>query len=245
MANRNEGFGRIVDVHCHILPGLDDGAESPSVSLDMMREAAGSGITDIVVTPHFNNRRGAPPQTVYRVMTAAQEAADKHGISLRFYPGNEFYYFEDLPQYLKERRAFTMNGSDFVLIEFSPIAPFHVIENAMDSVMFAGFHPVIAHIERYESLIKDFEKVYRLSDLGVRIQVNASSVTGGNGKSVKKFVHGLLQEELVDFIGTDAHGNKHRTPEISKCRDILIKKYGFEYASLLLRDNAVEMFCLN
>ncbi len=244
MSKIGEKFGRIVDMHCHILPGLDDGADSPSVSLAMMRTAVQSGITDIVVTPHFNLRKSASPQTVLRVLHSAQEAADRYGIPLRFYPGNEVYYFDELPEYLREKRVLTMNGSDYVLIEFSPISPFHVIENAMDSVMFAGYRPVIAHIERYESILDDYEKVYRLADMDVRIQVNASSVTGSNGKNVKKFVHRLLKEELVDLIGTDAHSNRHRTPEISDCRDILVKKYGIDYAKHLLRKNAAEMFGL-
>ena len=233
-------------MHCHILPGLDDGASTPAETLAMLRTAVDEGITDIVVTPHFKlNTDNASPRRIYDVMRSAQEAVDHYNIPIRFYPGNEVFYFDDLPRYLKEKRIFTMNGSDFVLIEFSPITPYHTIQNALDSVLFAGYHPIIAHVERYESILKNPEHVEFLFDMGVRIQVNASSVTGDNGKTVKKFVHELLKDGLVDFIGTDAHSNRHRKPEIIKCKEILIKKCGVEYARQLLRDNAVELLGLD
>ncbi len=232
----------MVDLHCHILPGLDDGARDMEETLSMLRIAAGEGITDIVATPHFYaGGRSAAPETVMRALETTRAAAEKEDIPIRLYPGNEIFYFSGLPEYIREGCVCTLNRSAYVLIEFPPSVLFRTVQNAMDAVMGEGFLPILAHAERYECLLKDFRRVENLREMGVRIQVNAGSVTGKSGHAAARFVHRLLKEEMADHVGTDAHRSDHRTPGLARCSQILIKKYGSVYADMLLRGNAGDI----
>lgn len=231
-----------VDIHCHVLPGVDDGARDLTDTVAMLRIAAAEGISDMIVTPHFHlGRYMATPETVLRILENIRQIAQTNRIPIRLYPGSEIYYFDEMVPKLKRKDLLTMNGTDFVLVEFSPAVMFRTMQNAMDELLSEGYQPILAHVERYECLRKDTGRVFFLHDMGVRIQVNASTVTGKNGAEGKRFVHRLLQGQAVDHIGTDAHGCKHRAPEIARCRKTIEKKYGAAYAYQILRGNAEEI----
>ena len=234
-----------VDVHCHILPGLDDGPGELARSVAMLRLAASEGITDMIATPHFHQGRyTASPETVLRAMWRVQRAADAARIPIQIYPGNEIYYFDDMLPSLKGQGICTMNGTDMVLVEFSPAVLYRTMQNALDRISSEGYQPILAHAERYECLLKDMDGVFFLHDSGVHIQVNAGTVTGKSGAEAKRFAHRLLEEHTVDYIGTDAHGCSHRAPEMAQCRKIIEKKYGGEYAYQVMRGNAEKFLDL-
>ena len=243
---RKNNAGRLpgmIDVHCHLLPGLDDGAGSLEESLAMLRTAWKEGITDIIVTPHFSGeRQNAGPQAVMQAIWKIQTEAEIRRIPIRLYPGNEVYYFDGVEACLKEGAACTMNGSRYVLVEFAPFVSFHALRNALDRMRANGYYPVLAHAERYECLLQDADQVAYLKDMGVQIQVNSGSITGTGGSAVKRFAHRALHGQMVDYIGTDAHSCRGRAPEMAKCRDIVVQKYGREYAFRLLRGNAEKFF---
>ena len=240
--DRDASSWSAVDIHCHILPGLDDGARDLTDTVAMLRIAAAEGISDMIVTPHFHpGRHVAAPETVLRTLESVRQIARTNRIPIRLYPGSEIYYFNEMVPKLKRNDLLTMNGSEFVLVEFSPAVMFRTMQNAMDGLLNEGYQPILAHVERYECLLKDTDRVFFLHDMGVRIQVNASTVTGKNGAEGKRFVHRLLQERAVDHIGTDAHGWKHRRPEMARCRKTLEKKYSAAYAYQILRGNAEEI----
>ena len=242
----NRKMTGLVDVHCHVLPGLDDGSHDISETMEMLHIAVDEGITDMMVTPHFNSGgRSAPPEVVLQTLQNVQAVVQQEGLPIRLFPGNEVYYFSDLPRYLQEHRVLTMNGSKHVLIEFSPSVMFRTLQNAMEDVLGVGYTPILAHVERYNCMLEDSEYVDFLRDMGVQIQVNASSIVGKSGTSVKKFVFELLQDGLVNYVGTDSHGCEHRTPQIAKCRNILSKKFSPSYVDRILRDNAMQAFGLN
>lgn len=233
---------RIIDIHCHILPGIDDGAANISETVKMLRMAAAEGITDIIATPHFRaGRIFPPPDTVYEKLLLAVGAAAAEGIAIKLYPGNEIYYREDLPEMLRSRKILTLNGSEYALVEFSPAAMYETVRNGLDSLLTAGFTPVLAHAERCACLIDDCERAFFLREMGAKIQVNAGSVTGKSGAEPKKFVHRLLRENAVDFIGTDAHGSERRPPEIAACRNLIERKYGEEIAAAATSGNAEKI----
>lgn len=233
---------RAIDIHCHILPGMDDGARDMAETLAMLRIAAGEGISDMIVTPHYRaGRFTASPVKTLEKLRQVQEAAAAHRIPVRLHPGNEIYWFEDMPILLKQHGLCTLGRSSCVLIEFSPSAMFQTIQNAMDRTMGEGYRPILAHAERYGCLLRDVESAGFLHDMGVGIQINASTVTGKNGAEAKRFAHRLLKETVVDYIGTDAHGAAHRTPEIARCREIILKKYGGAYAYQIMRGNAEDL----
>ncbi|MBR1931130.1 MAG: protein-tyrosine-phosphatase [Lachnospiraceae bacterium] len=230
------------DVHCHILPGLDDGSQSMDETLEMLRIAEAEGIRRMIVTPHYKEgRRSADPDTILRRMEEVQRLLEDEGIDIRLYPGNEIYYTSELEEKLESGRILSMNYTEYLLVEFSPFEDYIYIRNAMDNIRSLGYTPILAHVERYECMLKDRKHVEEMRALGCMIQVNASSVTGENGSKVKRFVHKLLKLALVDFVGTDAHNTGRRKPALWKCAELLYKKYGAEYADALLTGNAEEI----
>ncbi len=230
---------KIIDIHSHVLPGLDDGSRDMDETMDMLRMASREGISDMIVTPHFHmGRHTASPDTVMRALCEVQEAAKAERIPIRLYPGNEIYFFGEMAEYLQNQQIFSLNGSGCVLIEFSPTVMFRTMQNAMDVTISAGYQPILAHVERYECLVKGIDGVALLRDMGVQIQVNASTVVGKSGPERKRFAHQLLKSGIVDYVGTDAHGRDYRTPEAARCRELIIKKYGDDYAKAIMHGNA-------
>ncbi len=233
---------RIVDIHCHILPALDDGSRNLQETVEMLRIAERSGITDIIATPHYKaGRHNASRGTLLKRLHEVQEEAGRQGISVRLYAGNEVYYFSDFEQAMDAGQICTMNRSRYVLIEFSPAETFRTIHNAMDQVLGIGYYPILAHAERYGCMLEDWKNLDYLKTMGVEIQVNASSVEGQTGHKVKKFVHRLLENRLADYIGTDAHGSVQRIPDIQKCCRQLFKKYDDTYVEKILCGNAMKL----
>ena len=229
------------DVHCHILPAIDDGSQSMEETLQMLRIAEADGIQRMIVTPHYKEgRRCANASKIKEKMDAVQELLDEEGIPIQLYPGNEIYYTSEFEDKLEEGRILSMNYSEYLLVEFSPFEDYVCIRNAMDNILSVGYIPILAHVERYQCMLKDAKHVADLLAMGCRIQVNASSVTGDYGFKAKRFVHKLLKQKQVDYIGTDAHNTEKRRPAMRKCAELLAKKYGEEYARFLLNDNAEQ-----
>lgn len=242
MRRKSTEIDKIIDMHCHVLPALDDGSHSMRETIEMLRIAAAAGITDIIATPHFKaGRHNANPDTIRKRIQEVQGMARQCGISISLYPGNEIFYFSDLEAALEGDRVCTMNHSEHVLIEFSPMESFRTIRNALDDVIGMGYSPIIAHVERYECMLEDWRSVECIRAMGVEIQINAPSVTGKAGHKVKKFVRILLDKKLVDYIGTDAHGSKSRTPDMRKCLRVLCKRYDLSYVEEILYSNALKL----
>lgn len=150
-------------------------------------------------------------------------------------------FFNEFDEYLENKSFCRMNYGDYVLTEFLPTDRFSYIRNAVDDVLSTGCVPIVAHIERYECIASNIENVRTIRNMGADIQINASSVTGGGGKNVKKFVHSLLKEQLVDYIGTDAHRCEgSRVPNIRECSNILYRKYDEKYVDSILYGNAMD-----
>lgn len=232
----------VIDMHCHILPELDDGARFMKESLMMLKSAQENGIKAIVATPHFKD--GAPNATKAeidkKIFDLLRNAFDK-GIDVKIYPGNEIMYFEDVPDLLEKNEVHTLNDSEFVLVEFLPNHPFNYIINALYDIVDTGYVPVLAHIERYECIVREYDKVREIVHAGARIQVNYSSVIGEMGREVKGFVHKLLKEQRVDYLGTDAHrAEGNRTVDIEEELTYLYKKYPEEYVEAITYQNAKD-----
>ena len=236
----------IADIHSHILPEIDDGSRSMQETMSMLQMASEEGITHMVATPHYKMGRGsADGGTIKRLLADVKKEAEDRGIDIKLFSGNEVYYNSELADRFRNGRICTINDSQYVLVEFSPIDQFSYIRNGLDDIIGMGYRPILAHVERYECLVKQPDNVRYLKALGVGIQVNASSVTGESGLGIKRFVHRLLKEELVDYIGTDAHGADVRRPSVKKCIFMLYKKYDGDYVSDILYRNAEAKFLKN
>ena len=233
----------LIDMHCHILPAVDDGSQSMETTKKMIEIAAGEGITHMIATPHFKKaHHNASPETVQKLVDEVQKMAEENGIDIRFFPGNEVMYFGDIEEAYEAGRLTPMNGSDYLMIEFYPDDDYARLRRGVETVQSLGFHPVLAHVERYLPLLSHPELVEELKGRGAYISVNASSAVGDGGLKVKSFVKRLLKKQLVDFIGTDAHHYESRAPRMKRCAEYLYKKYDERYVDKVLYGNAAKCF---
>lgn len=228
-----------IDIHSHILPNMDDGSRNMEQSLAMLKIACEQGITTIFATPHNMPGKGCPPaKLVYDRIEALRERVAEENLPIEIIAGTEYYYREEVLDILEAEAGVTMGDSDCVLVEFDPMAEKNYITNGLRNILGLGYQPVIAHVERYMKIMEDKAILHDYKKMGVLIQINAASVTGDNGRHAKKDTKKLLKEGLVDFIGTDAHSDRHRAPYMEECAKILYKKYGRKYADALLGGNA-------
>lgn len=196
----------MIDIHSHILPGVDDGADNIKESLAIAKTAVADGLTGIVATPHFMEEgyRMSPAEIEQRVEDLQREM-DENGINLMIYPGAELFIYQDLAKDLAEGLVPTINGGKYILIEF-PMSKFpSYTEDVLYDIQVMGYRPVICHPERYSPVMEDPNKIVEWINSGIYAQVNASSLIGVFGEKVKKTAEILLKHNMVQLIGSDVH----------------------------------------
>ena len=230
------------DIHCHILPGVDDGAGDRQEALKMLEIAYHAGITHMIVTPHYKEgRHNVSPAGIKKRLLSLQKEAEDIGIFISLFPGNEIFYFSEIEERLRQGKIQTLNGSHYLLIEFLPSESFVSIRNAVIHILSTGYIPIVAHAERYLCMLKHDDYIEELRMLGAEIQINISSIEGKMGYEVKRFTHRILKRKLVDYLGTDAHDCKRRTPDVRKCMDRLYRKYDMDYIDSISYLNALQI----
>ena len=231
------------DIHTHILFGVDEGSPDIDTSLEMLRMAYEDGTRDVILTPHFHPKRGmAHYSQIVEHYEILADAAEREFPDMGVYLGREIYYRSEILDNLDKLDEKTMCGSDTVLIEFSPNVQAEKVRGAVLDVVMSGYHPIVAHVERYVCTVKDWDYIYELKQLGADIQINAASVTGDNGWGVQRCVKALLKDHVVDYVASDAHDTTTRTPQLQKCYKYIVKKYGVEYADRIMKADVVEKF---
>ena len=231
-----------LDMHCHILPGVDDGSRSMDMSMAMLDYAYEEGVRAIILTPHYH---GGYVETERAVIDETFEELKKYSMKqhpdMKLFIGNEIYYYPSVPEWIEEGRVHTLADSDYVLLEFSTTVEKRELLEAVQNLCSHGYYPVLAHVERYDCLIRDPSYVGDLIDNGAYIQVNSKTIAGEGGMKIRHFVKKLLKEEWIHFIGTDAHSMGGRKPEMADCADHIIRKCSEEYAAEILYANAVHI----
>ncbi len=231
-----------IDIHCHIMPGVDDGSPDMATSLEMLRIADKNGITHLILTPHHKPmHHNVSPEHNVAYRKELQEAAKAEGIKAKLFSGNEIYYSDETMEELIEGKICSLAGSDYVLVEFHPTNPYKAIQNAVSRVQAAGFIPIIAHVERYSDIVSHPVRVSDLIEMGCFIQVNASSVMGKYGFGISHFTRKLLKQQLIHFIASDAHDTGRRAPQLLDCRNYVERKFGEDYAKKLFFTNPANV----
>ncbi len=231
-----------IDIHCHILPGVDDGSPNTESSLKMLKTAISEGTKGLILTPHHKPmHHNVSPGHLLDYTEELMQRAHEHGINVQLFPGNEIYYSDSAVRELESGIASTLAGSRYALIEFHPTDMYKTIHNALYAVQSAGFLPVLAHVERYADMAKHIKYVDDLVDMSVHIQVNANNIMGKYGLGIRHFTRELLKREMVHFVATDAHDNASRAPHLLECRDYVEGKLGEEYALRIFHDNAMKV----
>jgi len=228
----------MIDLHIHILPGLDDGPQSMPESLDMARQAVAGGVKAVAATPHVapglydNNRDG-----ILRALRHFRTQLHTHGINLAVRPGAEYLLDPELPALIKAGEILTLgDGGRFLLVEF-PAAEIPLFaEQTFFEIALLGVTPVLAHPERNGELLRNPGRLFPLLEKGVLCQGTAGSFTGRFGARVRQLAHHYLREGCYQFIGSDAHGPVNRKPGLAAARDA-VESYKEETASLLTAVN--------
>ncbi len=228
----------LVDVHCHILYGLDDGAKTIKQSFELVLDAYKKGITSIIFTPHY--RRGHFKFDIQKVdnhFAHIVKLCADYLPDVKLYKGCEIFYNSDVPKKLSRGELYTLAGSKYVLMEFSPTVQFDYISTSVRDIVNYGYWPIIAHAERYACMRKNLENADTLIDEGGFIQINADSILGKCGYGYKSYCKKLLKNGLVHFVGTDCHDIKKRGIRLNEAASYVANKFGTEYAEELFCDN--------
>jgi len=225
----------MIDIHCHPLPATDDGPSTLEVAVEMCRMAAADGVTHLVATPHCNYEYPFRPEE--NQVKLAQLQAEV-GDCPRLLLGCDFHLSYDNIRHLIENRGrFTINSSNYVLVEFDD----HFVPEQIDHVFYelqvAGLTPIVTHPERNAVCCRRPEVLYNWVTRGCLVQVTAQSYTGGFGSAPQRIAEKWLEQNWIHFFASDAHDTHHRPPLLSLCYQKVAARRGVAVADLLLKRN--------
>jgi protein-tyrosine phosphatase len=225
----------MIDIHSHILPGIDDGSKSWDITLEMCRMAIRDGIAHIVVTPHANDTYKYDRN---RVREMVAELDNKVGDQLGFSIGCDFHLsFENIEDAIAHPQGYTIASKQYLLVELSDYGIPPQVNEGLLRLREAGMIPIITHPERNVILQRGAERVLEWVDAGCLVQVTASAVTGYWGAVARRIAMWLLEQNAVHALASDAHDDKNRRPILSEARDVVAKRLGGDFARALVLDN--------
>ena len=212
------------DMHTHILFGVDDGCRSLSESIEMIKKAIVSGVTDLVLTPHFSAKRRyvVSKEELKEKFNILQEELINQNLSINLYLGNEIDEHSSVIDEIRNNVPLTLNNTKYVLIDFGMHKSY--IDDVIYELKVSGVKTIVAHPERY-NYISDTKEFDKWRKTGALIQINATSLFHPKNKQVKKQVDYLLKNGLVDLIGSDCHRNDKNYEDFEKTYKSIQKKY--------------------
>jgi protein-tyrosine phosphatase len=226
----------LIDLHCHLLPGVDDGSKNLAMSLDMARMACADGITTVVCTPHI-----LPPvyenegPEIKAAVTLLQEALSLADIPLHLLSGADVHMVPDLLSGLNDGRILTLAGSRYLLLE----PPHHVMPPQFDDCIFrlqsAGYVAILTHPERLSWIEPQYALVRRMVHKGLWIQLTAGSLTGRFGRRPCYWAERMLDEGLCHVLATDAHNTSTRPPHLARAQAMIEQRLGTAEANNISR----------
>lgn len=232
----------IIDIHNHILPGLDDGPSTIHESIQLLKNARNQGITTVVASPHhLTSHYENSKEVILLKKRLLEEALKKENIDITIRATQEIRLSEDILTDIENDRLLPLtdiNGEKHILLELPfqviPMYLFHMLTILHDK----NYKIILVHPERYEFLRKDHTLFQKICDFGVNLQINAGSLFGKHGRSAKKFAWKLLNEDAVTFIASDAHNLKNRPFFLEKAYKKIGKRIGMNTVTTL-KKNAV------
>ena len=234
----------MIDIHHHLLPGIDDGSKDLATSIAMIRMAVDDGITHIVATPHASHNFGYDRPRNQALLQQLREAlpAELAGrITLGL--GCDFHLnYENVEDAQQHRTRYTINETEYLLVEL----PDFNVPNRLDEVLYnlrvAGLTPILTHPERNATLQRTPERLQEWLGSGLLLQITAGSITGAFGGKAKELAWKLLRSNSVHFIATDAHDTARRPPRLSEAHLQVEKRLGKPLADRLCIDNPLAVF---
>lgn len=227
----------ITDMHCHILPGLDDGAQSMEETVQTLYAAARQGISAMITTTHFYPERFEPsPWQIFETLELVRTECRRHRIPITLYPGQECMYYSGLADRLLKGEVLTLAGSAYVLVEFDPMCSFSLLQSGLRDIRNAGYIPILAHFERYDCLYRE-HRLQQLKEQGYLLQLNFARLEERDGLFRKNYWRQLVKDGAVDYLGTDCHGMHYRPIQIERSLRWLEKEVPLEEQQRLLDTN--------
>lgn len=230
----------MVDIHCHILPGLDDGAESVEIACAMAEMAIADGITHVIATPHASPNYPFVPELVRQRRDEIQARFEGR---LRLATGCDFHLsFENLQDIRQDPTRFTLNLKNYLLVEFADYSIPPSLDQALHELQLAGLHPIITHPERNPLIRAQPERLFAWLRQGCYAQVTAQSLLGKFGRSAQEIAEQWLDAGAVHFVASDAHNVTSRPLRLKEVFDRLAQTRGVDVARALLVDNPLAAF---
>ncbi len=216
-----------VDMHSHVLPGIDDGAQNPQESIFLIRKMMGLGIKKIIATPHimadyFKNT----PETIGNALKILKEELKKENIEIEIEAAAEHYFDETFEARVDNHKLMTM-GDNYVLFEISFISMPPNVTYVIEKMINLGYKPILAHPERYPYL--DINQLRNIRNMGCCLQINTISLTGYYGKTAKAMAENLVDNDMVDFISSDMHHPRHAEALENALRTTYLDKLLHDY----------------
>jgi protein-tyrosine phosphatase len=230
----------MIDLHCHILPGVDDGADSESEALEMARIARAEDITTIVATPHFfrDDLPACPLRDVESRVNDLERSLREHHVPIRILPGAEISIRHNLMEEIRTRRhGLAINGGSYLFLELSGSHIFAGVKSLLFELMCEGFTPIIAHPERNSVFKRNPDLLYDFVRMGALAQANSGSFMGLYGTRTAETVRRLLEWNLIHFIASDGHGSRSIPPRLLDAVGRAGEVVGTERARALVCEN--------
>jgi protein-tyrosine phosphatase len=225
----------LIDIHSHVLYGVDDGARTLEDSIAMVQIAAASGTTDLVVTPHANLEFPFQPDVIQERLAEISAAT---GEAVRLYSGCDFHLsHENITDAISNPTKYTIDHKCYLLVEFSDLLIFHNTPEIFARLLDAGMIPIVTHPERNGLLRQRIDQIAAWVDAGSRVQITGQSLLGVFGGRAREFCESLLDRGLVHFVASDAHDCEYRPPRLKDAYAWIRKKYGEALAETLCVTN--------
>lgn len=227
------------DLHTHLLFGVDDGAKTREEMFALLDMAYADGARAVCLTPHFSPYLfGDTANSSAEAFTILQEYAAARYPELRLFLGHELGYYAGCTKALESGSCRTLGGSRYLLVDFPESVDFFELKSAMGRLQSMGYHPVLAHAERYPCLVKNLDWLREFRRNGGIVQVNASSAVGGWGRVAKAQWKRLIKARLVHVVSSDGHNLTKRQPKMSVCMPLLSRLCDEETVARLVWENA-------
>ena len=237
----------MIDIHAHILPGVDDGSPSLESSLEMAELAVESGVHTIIATPHCNLPQeldeggGLNSAGVHRRTDTLNSTLSQEGVPLRIYPGMEIFGMKETAKRLRAGTLCTLAGSRYPLIEFPFVDYAEEATEILESVLRLGLRPIVAHPERYRYTQSHPQLLNLWMDMGCLLQINRGSLLGRFGEREEALSHAMVGRGFAAFVASDAHTSVVRTPWMRDVWELLSREYSPETAQALLEGNPARV----
>ena len=235
-------MNKFIDIHSHLIPQFDDGPKEYRESLEMLKQAADQGITDVFATSHFNEWIPEEAETEYfEKLSLLREKATEEKLPITIHSGAEIFYHQYVENTVKKSKVTTLgNWGQYVFLEF----PMFQMPDGAEEVLFRlaaeKFIPIVAHPERYVKIIERPRRILNFIRYGGLLQVNGGSIIGHFGKEIQKLAIQLLEKELVHFIASDSHSPKSRQFILKPVYEFLQDKIPTDYLEKLLYDPSAD-----